>query len=150
VASAFGVAQGVAPLLGYGLGAAFAGVLAAYDHWVAFAILAVLGAKMIKEGLTDGPEDIVPRTPDTGLALLAIAFATSIDAAAAGIALPALGIHFVIACFVIMCVTFAVCYLGVFLGRALGAKLGGAAEVLGGLALIGIGAKVLVDHGAFG
>ncbi len=138
----------MAPLLGYGAAAFFAGVIAAYDHWIAFAILSVLGAKLIQEGLTKGPEDIVPRTPDTGLALLAIAFATSIDAAAAGVTLPALGLHFVAACGVIMITTFAVCFLGVMIGRALGARFGAAAEVMGGLALIGLGVKTLWDHGA--
>ena len=148
VGLAFGAAQGIAPLLGYAAGAVFSGAIAAYDHWVAFAILFALGAKLLKEGLTAGPEDVVPRKPAAGFVLLGLAVATSLDAAAAGVTFPSMGLSPLPAAAVIAIVTFAACFAGALLGQRLGAQLGGRAEVLGGGALIGLGVKILWDHGA--
>lgn len=146
---AFGGAQAIAPLLGFAAGAAFAGLIESFDHWLAFAILSVLGAKMIKEGLTEGPPDAPPKTPAVGWALAGLAVATSIDAAAAGVALPAMGLAPIPTAAIVGAITFAVCFLGVRLGRRVGAALGGKAELVGGLALIGLGLKTLFDHGVW-
>ena len=147
-AVAFGVAQAVMPLVGWGLSRSFSATLAAVDHWIAFAVLAVLGVKLIKEGLTRGTEDEIPVGPTVGLALVALAVATSLDAAAAGLTFDAMAIAPVVAAAVIGGITAAVSAGGVVLGQRVGPALGGRAEVLGGLALIAIGLKVLVDHGA--
>lgn len=147
IGGAFGAAQAIAPLLGWAVGAACAGLVAAVDHWIAFGILAVLGGKLIKEGLSPGGADAVPAT---GRALLWLAIATSIDAVAAGVALPTMDIAPLFAAATIGVVTFVISAGGVYLGRAVGAALGGKAEVFGGVVLIAIGCRILVEHGAFG
>lgn len=147
---AFGFAQAVGPLIGFVLGAAFAGAMAAFDHWVAFGILSVLGGKLLYEGLTKGQEDQTPRAPARGWVLLGLAVATSIDAVAAGAALPTLGLEPLSTGALIGVVTMGACYAGVLIGRGVGGALGGKATVLGGAALIGLGIKILMDHGAFG
>ncbi len=148
VGSAFGFAQALGPLIGFAAGVAFADVMAAFDHWVAFAILSALGIKLIHEGWTKGPEDAVPASPARGWALAGLAVATSVDAVAAGAALPAMGLQPLITAAVIGLVTMTVCYAGALLGRRLGAAIGGKAEIFGGAMLIGLGIKTLADHGA--
>lgn len=153
VGAAFGVAQALAPLAGWGLGLMFASVIAGIDHWVAFVLLAGVGAKMLWEGFrgdletnnNQGVERVVG-----GWALFALAVATSIDAAAAGIALPTLGAPVLVSVAVIGGVTFVLSTMGVWIGRFGARSLGARAEIVGGLVLIGIGVKVLVDHGVFG
>lgn len=150
IGSAFGLAQAAGPLIGFAAGAAFAGAMAAFDHWVAFAILCVLGIKLIHEGATKGPEDEIPAAPARGWVLLGLAVATSIDAVAAGLTLPAMGLEPLSTAALIGLVTLGACYAGVLIGRQMGNVLGGKAEVFGGAALIGLGVKTLFDHGVFG
>lgn len=148
IGGAFGLAQALMPLIGWGLGVAFAGMIRSVDHWIAFVLLGLLGAKMVREGLDHGAESPAPAL--IGWALLGAAVATSVDAAAAGITLPMLGSPIVSACMVIGVVTGALCVAGVQIGKASGAKLGKAAEVIGGVVLIGIGVKILIEHLFFG
>ncbi|TFI57523.1 manganese efflux pump [Sphingomonas parva] len=148
IGTAFGLAQAVMPLLGWAAGIAFASVIRDVDHWIAFGLLALLGLKTLHEGLRGGEEADCTRL--SGWALLGASVATSIDAAAAGVTLPSLGAHVVLACAVIGAVTLALCAAGVFLGAAGGQRLGKRAEILGGLALLVIGTKVLVQHVYFG
>jgi manganese efflux pump family protein len=148
VGAAFGLAQGAAPLFGWVVGAAFIGLLAAVDHWVAFAILAALGVKLSWDGLKPKADHGPPPTRATGWALAALAVATSIDAAAAGLTLPALGLAPTLAAAIIGGVTFLACVGGVYAGRAAGARLGAKAEVVGGAMLLIVGLRVLVEHGA--
>ena len=154
VSLAFGVAQAVAPLLGWSLGVTFAGLIEAWDHWIAFALLALIGAKMIWEGNRSDPpgeaSDPGKERVATGWTLLGLAVATSIDAAAAGITLPTLGAPILLSIAVIGLVTFALSFAGVWIGRTGTRALGSNAEIIGGLILIVIGAKVLIDHRAFG
>lgn len=150
VGAAFGGAQGLMPLVGWGLGVAFATVIAAVDHWIAFALLAFLGVRMIREGLKRDEPDCDEVPAPAGLALLTTAVATSIDAAAAGVSLPLLGVPIAVACFTIGAVTFVLSTAGVRLGAVLGARIGKRAEVLGGLALIALGTKILIEHQWFG
>lgn len=154
VALAFGVAQTVAPLLGWLLGVAFAGLVAEWDHWVAFGLLTLIGAKMIWEGNKSDPpgeaSDPGKEQIAKGWTLLGLAVATSIDAAAAGITLPALGAPILLSLATIGLVTFALSFAGVWVGRTGSRALGPNAEIIGGLILIVIGAKVLIDHNAFG
>ena len=147
IAAAFGVAQGVMPAIGFALGAMFTGFVAAAGHWIAFALLALLGAKMGYEGLQ--PDHGTPVKTLSGSALLAAALATSIDAAAAGITLPQLGVPPVLACVAIGLVTAALCFGGALFGVRLGVRFGKRAEIGGGLVLIVLGVKVLADHGVF-
>ena len=154
VGLAFGVAQAVAPLLGWSLGIAFAGLIEAWDHWIAFVLLALIGAKMIWEGNKKDPpgseSDPGKEKLAGGWALLGLAVATSIDAAAAGITLPTLGAPILLSIGLIGLVTFALSFSGVWIGRTGSRVLGSNAEIIGGLILIVIGAKVLIDHKAFG
>lgn len=143
IGAAFGFAQGVMPLLGWGLGLAFARVLQAVDHWVALVLLSALGLKMLREAFAG--EDAAPKQL-AGWALFTTAIATSIDAAAAGLALPTLGVPILIAVTVIGAITAILSYGGVLVGRAAGQWLGRYAEIAGGLVLIGIGVKIFVEH----
>ncbi|HYD89840.1 MAG TPA: manganese efflux pump [Vitreimonas sp.] len=142
---AFGLAQGVMPLVGWSAGLVMTAAIAAYDHWVAFAVLAAIGAKLIWEGWSNTGE-AAKRV--SGWGVVALALATSLDAAGAGLALDALEIGPLMAALVIGLITAAACAGGVYLGRAAGARLGRAAEFAGGAALIAIGVKILWDHGA--
>jgi putative Mn2+ efflux pump MntP len=148
IGGAFGLAQGVMPLIGWALGVRFTSVIGAFDHWIAFVLLAGLGAKTIHEGLSADDGEPAPRL--TNLALLGAALATSIDAAAAGVTLPALGAPIGVACAAIGIVTFAASTSGVFLGGAAGERIGKRAEVVGGAALILIGLNILIRHLFFG
>ena len=154
VGLAFGIAQAVAPLLGWSLGVAFAGLIEAWDHWIAFGLLALIGAKMIWEGNQRDPpgeaSDPGKERIATGWTLLGLAVATSIDAAAAGITLPTLGAPILLSIGAIGLVTFVLSFAGVWIGRTGSRALGSNAEIIGGLILIVIGAKVLIDHRAFG
>lgn len=144
IALAFGIAQGLMPLIGWALGIAFSSWFAAVDHWIAFILLAGIGAKMIHEGRSEKDEETKPAL--TGMALVAAAVATSIDAAAAGVTLPALGVDVMTACAIIGAVTFILCLIGAMGGAKLGSRLGNRAEILGGVVLIGLGAKILAEH----
>lgn len=154
VGLAFGAAQAVAPLLGWSLGVAFAGLIEAWDHWIAFGLLALIGVKMIWEGNRGDPpgeaSDPGNEKTATGWTLLGLAVATSIDAAAAGVTLPTLGAPILLSIGLIGAVTFALSFAGVWIGRTGSRALGSNAEIIGGLILIVIGAKVLIDHRAFG
>jgi putative Mn2+ efflux pump MntP len=154
VGAAFGGAQAVAPLIGWLLGLVFAGLIESIDHWIAFALLVFVGGKMMWEGLKQDPpgEESDPGKEKLakGWPLVMLAIAVSIDAAAAGITLPTLGAPIVVSVALIGAVTFALSTLGVMIGRAGARALGSQAEIIGGLALIVIAAKVLIDHKAFG
>ncbi len=143
MALAFGLAQALMPLAGWGLGQAFAGVIERVDHWIAFALLAAIGGKMIHEAM-DGDE--TPAIPLSGAGLLTAALATSVDAAAAGITLPALGLPVGLSVTTIGMVTAGLCLVGALAGGAIGARAGRRAEVIGGLVLIGLGGRVLLQH----
>jgi manganese efflux pump family protein len=143
IGAAFGFAQGVMPLLGWGLGLAFARVLQAVDHWIALILLSALGLKMLREAFAEGGE--TPRQL-AGWAFFACAVATSIDAAAAGLTLPTLGVPILLAIVTIGGTTAILSCGGVLAGRAAGQWLGRYAEVAGGLILIGIGMKIFIEH----
>ena len=151
---AFGLAQAIAPLIGWGLGVLFADLISGIDHWVAFVLLAFVGGKMMLEGFKKDPpgEDSDPgkEKPARGWMLITLAVAVSIDAAAAGMTLPTLDAPVVVSIVTIGLVTFVLSVVGVMIGRAGGRALGSQAEIVGGLILIVIGAKVLIDHRAFG
>ncbi|NCP14795.1 MAG: manganese efflux pump [Sphingomonadales bacterium] len=142
IALTFGLFQGVMPLIGWGIGAVALAYVAAVDHWIAFGLLTFLGVRMLRGH--DG-DDSAARAL-TGRALLIAGIATSIDALAAGITLPALGIGPITAVAVIGLVTFALSGAGVVLGRRAGDRLGEWAERAGGVILIGLGCKILAEH----
>lgn len=146
----FGLAQGLMPLLGWSLGVLLAEPFQAWDHWIAFALLSALGVKLLREARAGGPDAAAPAapTPPGGrrLGLATAAFATSIDAAAAGLTLPVLGIAIPLACLTIGATTAALSGGGYLLGNRAARALGKRAEAAGGLVLILIGLKILVEH----
>lgn len=141
----FGGFQAAMSALGW-LAGAFAGrYIARYDHWVAFGLLAIIGAKMIWEAVRGGDDD----DADEGrLALyIGLAFATSIDAAAAGITLPLVPAPPWLSLVLIGAITAACSAAGYLAGRAVGHKLGASLEIIGGVVLIGIGVNMLIQAG---
>ena len=142
IALTFGVFQGIMPLIGWGIGAVALAYVAAVDHWIAFGLLAFLGGRMLIGSSGDDDDEKAL----TGRTLLIAGVATSIDALAAGITLPTLGVAPLTAGLIIGLVTFALSALGVALGRQAGDRFGPWAERLGGVILIALGAKILAEH----
>lgn len=150
VALFFGGSQAVMPALGWWLGAAVGGYVAAWDHWIAFALLGGIGAKMLWEarggGDGDNDEDATKGDPFGLRVMTVLAIATSIDALAAGITMPLLGAPFALTIATIGVVTAALSAGGLYLGRALAGALGSKLDIVGGLALVGLGVKILAEH----
>lgn len=153
VAGAFGLAQGLMPVIGYAVANLFAKQIVAVDHWVAFGLLAFLGGKMLWEVRRGGCDDEPHGNPDDTRTLLLMALATSIDAMAVGVtmALDRTGLlapdgGFLVCSAVIAVITFALCAVGVRVGCKTGACFGSRAQIAGGLVLIGIGIKILLEH----
>ncbi|MCR9179167.1 MAG: manganese efflux pump MntP family protein [Erythrobacteraceae bacterium] len=142
IALTFGLFQAIMPLIGWGIGALAFEYIEAVDHWIAFALLTVLGVRMLGGHVG---EDEASRAL-TGTALLVAGVATSIDALAAGITLPTLDVHPLTAAALIGLVTFALSLAGVALGRRAGDHMGAWAERAGGVILIGLGCKILAEH----
>ena len=140
----FGGFQALMPIIGYLLGHSFAGVVTDVDHWLAFALLALIGGNMIREAIWGDDEkqdgDFAPRK------MFVMAIATSIDALAVGITMAFLDVNIWIAATVIGVVTFAISAAGVMLGRKVGGWLGSKAGILGGIILIYLGVKILLEH----
>ena len=139
----FGLFQAGMAALGWILGEAGGKYFEDYDHWVAAGLLFLVGGKLIYDGLK-GDED-EEYTTGIGTYLL-LAFATSIDAAAAGITLPMLPVSPWLSLALIGGITFACSAIGYRVGRAVGKQLEGKLEILGGLVLIGLGVRVLVQQ----
>ena len=137
--AAFGAAQTIAPLIGWALGALFAGTIERFDHWIAFVLLGLVGVKMLIEGLKGRAKD--EARPARGWTLFALAVATSIDAAAAGFTLPTIGVGIGRSVAVIGVVTFILSAAGVMMGRMGASALGSKAEIVGGLVLISLGVR---------
>jgi putative Mn2+ efflux pump MntP len=151
VALLFGGSQALMPMIGWAVGARFGSLVQAWDHWIAFVLLGGLGAKMLWEARKAAAGEDDDETPDGGDpfalgAMIVLAVATSIDALAVGVTLPMLGAPFARTLLTIGLVTAGLSTAGLFAGRRLGAALGARLDVLGGLALIGLGAKILVEH----
>ncbi|MBI5890784.1 MAG: manganese efflux pump [Nitrosomonadales bacterium] len=138
----FGAFQALMPFIGYLGGRGVLGWVDAYAHWIAFGLLALIGAKMIYEGLSEGIEESIATLTHKMMLLLAIA--TSIDAMAAGFSLTLLDINAWLACLIIGVTTFAFSWVGVLIGEKSGTWLENKAEIFGGVVLILIGVKMLV------
>ncbi|MCU0533987.1 MAG: manganese efflux pump MntP family protein [Hydrococcus sp. Prado102] len=144
IALFFGVFQALMPLIGWVAGLTFRDFLAQFDHWIIFALLGFLGAKMIYEALQDEEEKkFNPLEPYT---LMVLAIATSLDALAAGLGLSVIKTPIMLAVATIGFITFGLCFLGVFIGHKFGNLFSQKIEILGGLILIFIGSKVLFEH----
>lgn len=141
----FGAFQALMPLVGWLLGTRFERYITAIDHWVAFALLALIGANMIREALSRGEDD----PPNASLAfgtMFVLAVATSIDALAVGITFAFLAVNIVLAVLLIGTTTFLLSAAGVKVGNAFGLRFKGKAELAGGIILILIGCRILLEH----
>jgi manganese efflux pump family protein len=143
----FGFFQGLMPLIGYSLGVGFAGYMKAFDHWVAFGLLALIGGKMLIEGLKykDPDSDETPN-PFKWSLLLSLALATSIDALATGIVFIPYSDLIWIAIAIIGIISFIFTFIGMYIGVHFGKRFHVKVEALGGIILIGIGIKILIEH----
>lgn len=146
VALWFGAAQAGMAWLGSLLGVRFGTALAAYDHWIAFVLLSALGLKMLKEAREAAPDAEVRADAFALRTMALLALATSIDALAVGVTLPLLEAPLGLACTAIGVVTALMSVLGLGAGRRFGAVLGKRVDALGGLVLIALGTKILVEH----
>ncbi len=140
----FGVFQALMPAIGYLLGSAFAELVTSVDHWIAFVLLVIIGANMVREGLKGDEESCDPSLSFRVMLMLAIA--TSIDALAVGVTFAFLQVNIVAAVLFIGCTTFVISAVGVKIGNVFGARYKSKAEVLGGAVLILIGLKILLEH----
>lgn len=144
----FGGFQMLMPLLGYLLGVRFQSLIASVDHWVAFVLLAAIGVNMIREAR--GEEENLDSSFGMS-AMLPLAVATSIDALAVGVTFAFLQVQIVPAVLFIGVTTFALSAAGVGIGARFGNRFGSKAELTGGIILILMGTKILLDHlGVFG
>ena len=131
--------------LGYACGVAFRGWFESLDHWVAFILLGLIGAKMICESRREH-EDAAVGDPFGTPKLLLLSVATSLDALAVGVSFSLLGVSLPVTIAVIGSVTFLLCLPAVWIGKRLGTVMARRAEMVGGLVLIGIGCKILIEH----
>ena len=141
---AFGLAQFLMPVLGWLAGRTVVQIISAYDHWVAFALLAFVGGRMIWESLKGEDERKEGTDITRGFLLLTLAVATSIDSLAVGLSFALLEIGIIQAGLIIGVVAFAITAAGFWLGRKAGNLLGNRAKLVGGVILISIGLKILI------
>ncbi|MDR1805424.1 MAG: manganese efflux pump MntP family protein [Clostridium sp.] len=143
----FGVFQAAMPLAGYYAGTLFASKIDAFDHWIAFGLLAFIGGKMLVEGIKKhGSCEMAKETPLGVRELLPLAVATSIDALAAGAAFSMNEVNILPAVALIGVITCAFSAAGTKIGQLFGCKYQSAAEIIGGAVLIFIGTKTLLEH----
>jgi putative Mn2+ efflux pump MntP len=147
VALFFGGFQALMPLLGWVVGAQVGPLVQQWDHWIAFVLLGAIGGKMLHEAWAgDEDEDEAPKDLYGLKVMFVLAVATSIDALAVGVTLPMLDAPLALSLVTIGVTTAALSALGLFAGRRFGALLGKRLDVAGGLVLIGLGVKILVEH----
>lgn len=143
----FGGFQAFMPLIGWLLGKQFEKYITSFDHWIAFGLLVFLGGKMVIEaikGEDDGDEKSSEKLDLKELTLLAVA--TSIDALAVGITFAFLKVNILFSIIIIGITTFILSVIGVFIGNKFGSKFKSKAEIAGGVILILIGLKILLEH----
>jgi len=142
----FGLFQALMPIIGWLAGLSVERWIAPVDHWIAFGLLAVIGGKMIHEALKDDDEETRRGDPTKGWSLVLLSVATSIDALAVGLSLALLDVSIWWPAVVIGLVAGAFTTVGMQLGKRFGALLGRRMESVGGIVLIAIGVKILVEH----
>jgi len=157
----FGVFQALMPLAGWLAGSQFKNYITSVDHWIAFGLLSIIGGKMIHEAFEEDEEGetiegmcevaisnqgTVCENPLRMGRLVVLAVATSIDALAVGISFAFLRVSIVWSSLIIGLITFIICFAGVYIGKKFGGLLKKKAEIVGGVILIGIGLKILLEH----
>ena len=142
----FGSFQALMPLTGYLLGSRFASYIERWDHWIAFVMLAFIGGNMIRESREQEEEEAKHGGSIRYRELFTLAVATSIDALAVGVSFAFLGVRIAPAVTLIGCTTFVLTLVGVWVGNLFGSRYKSRAELTGGIILILIGVKILLEH----
>jgi putative Mn2+ efflux pump MntP len=140
----FGVVEAITPVIGWAAGVAASGLVEAVDHWIAFTLLAGVGLHMLHAAVRKQP-DAEPSGRSLRV-LMATAVGTSLDAMAVGVSLAFLEVNIVVIAIAIGIATFLMSSGGILVGRLIGARLGRFAEAAAGVALIGLGLSILVEH----
>lgn len=147
IAVFFGGFQAIMPLIGYLLGTSFSSYIESFDHWVAFVLLVFIGGKMAMEALRDKEDGGEEKTDVLKIGELTImSIATSIDALAVGITFAFLKVNILLSVLLIGVTTFALSLAGVLIGNKFGARYKNKAELAGGIILVLIGVKILLEH----
>ena len=144
----FGGFQALMPTIGWLLGRSFESVIKSFDHWVAFGLLAIIGGKMIWDSLheTEGESEAESNPRIDHREMLMLAVATSIDALAVGITFAFLSVNIVPAATAIGLTTFTISFVGVAIGNKFGSRFRDRAQLAGGIVLVAIGIKILIEH----
>lgn len=148
----FGGFQALMPLIGWVLGVKFSSYIENFDHWIAFVLLFIIGAKMIKEGFEHDEVETVACDGDsskeciTNKKFIILAIATSIDALAVGVSFAFLKVEIISSVIIIGITTMILSFIAVLIGKKLGDLIKNKAEILGGIILIFIGFKILIEH----
>ena len=146
IALFFGGFQALMPLIGWAAGSLFASTITAVDHWIAFGLLAFIGGKMVWEAVHPEEDEDACDTSLSFAAILTQAVATSIDALAVGVSFAVLQVEIFSSCTVIAVTTLLCSLVGSFLGKGFGSLLKSKAEIFGGVILVLIGLKILLEH----
>ena len=142
----FGLFQFLMPIIGWFVGSQIARFIHHYDHWIAFALLAYIGAKMIHESFTQTHERKSLSDPTRKWSLIFLSIATSIDALAVGLSIALLDINILFPSVIIGIIAASMTAIGMIFGKTLGARFGKRMELLGGLILILIGIRIVAGH----
>jgi len=146
VGAYFGASQAIMPLIGYAIASRFAYIVTTWDHWIAFILLVVLGGKMVFDGIKGDSGDEVADARLTFKVMLPLAIADSIDALAVGVSFAFLKINIVPCSVLIGITTLIISAIGVKIGGKFGDKFGNKANIAGGVILVLLGIKILVEH----
>jgi putative Mn2+ efflux pump MntP len=141
----FGLFQALMPVIGWLAGLTIMQWVEAWDHWIAFSLLAIIGGRMIYEAFSN-EEKTDDRDPTKGLSLVLLSIATSIDALAVGFSLSVIGVSIWMPALVLGLVAGVPTIAGMLLGGRIGARWGSRVEIFGGVVLIAIGFKILIEH----
>ena len=148
IASVLGIFQAGMTVIGYTMGLGFEKYICAFDHWIAFILLVCIGGKMVVEAVRDRDHEVVGKKdqPLDHKEMFLLAVATSIDALAVGITFALLDTPIIEAIVIIGCTTFVLSIVGVIVGNFFGTRYKKKAEIIGGIILILIGLKILLEH----
>jgi manganese efflux pump family protein len=142
----FGIIEGLTPIIGWALGIVAASYVQAVDHWIAFALLGIVGCKMIFDAARRDDSDSGTPVGSGAFGLIITAVGTSLDAAAIGVGLAFIGANIWVIAASIGFTTFVFTTVGMLIGGIVGTRFGKWAEMVGGVVLIGIGTAILVEH----
>ena len=142
----FGLFQAIMPMTGYFLGVYFANKIQFLDHWVAFVLLGLIGGKMIKDSFSEDQDEKEGEYSFGFIKMIILAFATSIDALAVGITFAFFDVNIFMAAIMIGIITFFISTGGVIIGNTFGGRFKSKSEFIGGMVLVLIGIKILVEH----